>query len=479
MQLDDDQCYRAMLSRDRRFDGRFFTGVKTTGIYCRPVCPARAPKRENATYFLCAAAAEEAGYRPCLRCRPETAPGTPAWNGASATVARALRLIDDGVLDEGSIDDLAVRLGVSARHLRRLFDEHLGASPVSVALTRRLHFARRLLVDTSLPMTEVAFGAGFSSIRRFNDAALKAWRVPPTAVRRRETSRARGAIELTLGYREPFDWRGLLDFLAPRAIRGVELVEGGVYRRTVRAGDACGVIEVRRDETVPALRLSVPIELAPAVGSIVRRARRLFDLDADPVAIGAALSRDRRLARLVKKRPGLRVPGAWDPFELGVRAILGQQVSVKGASTLAARLVHALAPEVDVGDERLNRVFPSAERVAEASLEGIGLTSARAATILRFARAVAAGELRLEPAASLDDAVAALTSVEGIGPWTAHYVAMRSLGEPDAFPAGDLGIRKALADAAAIPGEREVAGRAERWRPWRAYAAMWLWGSLA
>ena len=479
MEMDESQCYRAMLSRDRRFDGRFYTGVLTTGIYCRPVCPARAPRRENATFFACAAAAEEAGFRPCLRCRPETAPGTPAWDGASTTVARALRLIDAGALDADGIDDLAHRLGVSARHLRRLFDEHLGASPISVALTRRLHFARRLLTDTMLPMTEVAFSAGFSSLRRFNDAALKAWRVPPTAVRRRERGPRRGVIELTLGYREPFDWTALLTFLSARAIAGVEAIEGSVYRRAIRFGDAAGVVEVRPSATEPALVLSVPIDCARDLGGIVRKARRLFDLDADPVAIGAALTRDPTLARLVRKRPGLRVPGAWDHFELAIRAILGQQVSVKGASTLAARLVRALGPELETGVPRLDRSFPSARRVATGALDGVGLTSARAATIRRFASAVASGTLRIESASSLEDAVETMTSIEGIGNWTAQYIAMRALGEPDAFPASDLGIRKALAVSGAMPSERTVAERAESWRPWRAYAAMWLWGSLA
>ncbi|MBI2214331.1 MAG: DNA-3-methyladenine glycosylase 2 family protein [Acidobacteria bacterium] len=478
MQMDDSQCYRAMLSRDRRFDGRFFTGVRTTGIYCRPVCPARAPRRENATYFPCAAAAEEAGFRPCLRCRPETAPGTPAWDGSSTTVARALRLIDDGALDEGGIDALAGRLGVSSRHLRRLFDDHLGASPISVALTRRLHFARRLLRETALPMTEVAFSAGFSSLRRFNDAALKAWRIAPTAVRRREPSRARGAIELTLGYREPFDWPAILAFLRARAIAGIEVIEGDVYRRSIRFGGTSGVVEVRPSGSAPALCLSAPIEFARDLGAIVRQTRRLFDLDADPAAIGDALIRDPRLARLVRKRPGLRVPGAWDPFELAIRAILGQQVSVKGASTLAARLVRALGPAVESGDPRLDRVFPSASHVAKAGLEGVGLTSSRAATIRRFAEAVASGALRLESGGSLEEAVDAMTSIEGIGPWTAHYIAMRALGEPDAFPASDLGIRKALADNGTLPSERRVVERAEPWRPWRAYASMWLWGSL-
>ena len=479
MQMDEAQCYRAMLSRDRRFDGRFFTGVLTTGIYCRPVCPARAPRRENATFFPCAAAAEEAGFRPCLRCRPETAPGTPAWNGSSATVARALRLIEDGALDDGGIDALAGRLGVSSRHLRRLFDEHLGASPISVALTRRLHFARRLLRDTTLPMTEVAFSAGFSSLRRFNDAAQKAWRAAPTAVRRREPSPSRGTIELTLGYREPFAWNALLGFLRARAIAGIEVIDGDVYRRAIRFGDAAGVVEVRPSSEAPALVLSVPIDFARDLGNISRRARRLFDLDADPAAIAGVLAREPLLSRHVTKKPGLRVPGAWDPFELAIRAILGQQVSVKGASTLAARLVHAIAPAIDTGDARLDRVFPSAERLMNARLDRVGLTSARAATIRRFASAVASGELRLEPGSSLDESVEAMTAIEGIGRWTAHYIAMRALGEPDAFPASDLGIRKALAQGGTLLSERGVTERAEPWRPWRAYAAMWLWGTLA
>lgn len=314
--------------------------------------------------------------------------------------------------------------------------------------------------------------------RKFDDAAVKAWRMPPGAVRRGEPGHATGLIELTLAYREPFDWSGLLGFLGARAIAGIERIEGNVYRRAIRCGTATGVVEVEPSESSPSLRLSVPIDFARELGSIVRRARRLFDLDAYPAAIGEALAGDRILSSLVKERPGLRVPGCWDPFELAVRAILGQQVSVKGASTLAARLVRALGPAVDCGDPGLDRVFPSADRVAQATLADVGLTSSRAATIRRFAAAVATGALRLESASSLDEAVAAMTSIEGIGPWTAHYIAMRALGEPDAFPASDLGIRKALAESGEMPNERGVLRRAEAWRPWRAYAAMWLWGSL-
>jgi len=477
-ELDAARCYRALVSRDARFDGRFFSAVRTTGVYCRPICPARTPKRANVTFYRCAAAAEAAGFRACLRCRPETSPGTPAWLGTSATVSRALRHIASGALDEGSVADLADRLGIGERHLRRLFLKHLGAAPLAVAQTQRVHFAKRLVVETALPMTQIALDAGFSSIRRFNAAMLRACGRSPTALRRGHRARAAGTrageLVLRLPFRAPFPWEETIAFLAPRAIPGVEEVTPDAYRRSVVVDGVPGVVEVRPPAAGRYLALHVPGELAGGLARLVTAARRLFDLGADPHEIGTQLGRDRALARRVRRCPGLRVPGAWDGFEVAVRAILGQQVTVRGATTLIGRLVASLGTPLPEPRGAVGRLFPAPERVADARLETIGLPRVRAEAVRALARAVAAGRLRLDASAGLEEAVAALVELPGVGPWTAHYVAMRALGEPDAFPAGDLGLRRALLRGR-LASARELAARAEAWRPWRAYAAMYLW----
>ena len=359
MDLDADICYRALRSRDARFDGRFFIGVCTTGIYCRPVCPARTPFRKNVTFYACAAAAEAAGYRPCRRCRPETAPGTPAWAGTSATVSRALRLIGDGGLDETGADELAARLGVGARHLRRLFDEHLGASPVQVAQSRRIHAARMLLDNTALPITDIAYSSGFGSVRRFNTAFKTAFDRSPRDVRRaRQNGHARdnkAPLEVRLTYRPPFDWKGLLAFFGQRTLPGVETVKDGIYSRTLRLGEHSGIISVRHDATRRHVVLQVPAELAASLPEIAARVRRLFDLQADPETVKNQLAVDSQLRALLKRRPGLRVPGAWDPFEIAVRAIVGQQVSVAAARTICGRIVAKYGePLEDRKSTRLN-----------------------------------------------------------------------------------------------------------------------------
>jgi AraC family transcriptional regulator of adaptative response / DNA-3-methyladenine glycosylase II len=490
MELDREICYRALRARDRRFDGRFFTGVTSTGVYCRPVCPARTPRSAHCLFFACAAAAEEAGFRPCLRCRPETSPGTPAWQGSSATVSRALRLIEEGALDEGGVEELAERLGIGARHLRRLFVEHLGAPPLSVALTRRVHLARRLLEETRLPVSRVARAAGFRNARRFNAAFRERYRRTPSETRRglrgKRGEAKGGGIELRLSYRPPLDWSGLLAFLAPRAIPEVETIRGELYRRSVRLGDESGLIELGPDPSGEALRLRAPAEAAPHLGEITRRARELGDLSADPGEIEAQLGADPLLEGLVKARPGLRVPGAWDRFELAVRAVLGQQVTVRGASRLAGRLVRAFGTPLGAqapGDGAPTRLFPTPKQLGRAPVRKIaelGLPRARAASLRDLGRAVAEGAPLLEPAAGLGSAVKRLTALPGIGDWTAQYIAMRALREPDAFPAGDLGLRRSLADPGGRPvSARALAERAEAWRPWRAYAAMHLWNRLA
>jgi AraC family transcriptional regulator of adaptative response / DNA-3-methyladenine glycosylase II len=473
--LDADHMYMALLSRDRRFEGQFLVGVMSTGIYCRPGCPAPTPQRRNVHFFPSAAAAQAQGLRPCLRCRPDASPGTPAALGTPATVTRALRLIDEGALDQAGIDALAERLGVSARHLRRLFDQHLGASPVAVALTKRAHFARKLLEETTLSMSEVAQASGFASLRRFNQALRTAFQATPSALRGRagapRDDRAHAPLVLKLPYRAPLAYAELLAFLARRAIPRVERVGADVYARTVAIDGRPGRLEVHRAAHDGPLLLSAWGVTGGDLYSLVTRVRRLFDLDADPQVIDAHLARDARLGASVRARPGLRVPGAWDSFELAVRAILGQQVSVAGARTLAGRLVERYGARVEGGEGGLTHLFPSPRALAESDIAAIGLPRARAEAIRGLARSVAAGEKRLE---GLDGRI----GLAGIGPWTEAYVAMRSGRDPDAFPAGGLALRRAVGTAGeAVPSERAVQALSEPWRPWRAYAAMHLWSA--
>lgn len=482
MGLDEQICWRAARSRDRRFDGLFFSGVVTTGVYCRPICPVVVPKRKNVRFYPSAAAAEAAGFRACRRCRPEAAAGTPAWIGSSTTVSRALRLISAGPLAPMGAEELATRLGVGSRHLRRLFAEHLGTSPLVVARTRRTHFARRLIDETDLPMSEVALASGFGSIRQFNHAIHASFGRTPTRLRdlaaaRREES-AEDEIALELTYRPPLDWTGLLAFLVPRAIPGVEHGDSVSYRRSIEiAGDA-GTIEVRADPAASRLVLRVRLANTTGLVRIVEGVRRIFDLRADPLQIATDLRQDHELARIIDARPGIRIPGAWDPFELSVRAVLGQQVTVRGATTLAGRLVRSFGKPIGASGTRdLTHLFPRAEVLADADIAGIGVPRTRAETIRRLAGAVAEGKLTLVGVGQPEEVLEALQKIPGIGDWTAQYIAMRGLGEPDAFPASDLGLRSAL------PGKRwsatALAKRAERWRPWRAYAAMWMWTSLS
>jgi len=477
--LDDEACYRALSTRDRRFDGRFFTGVRTTGVYCRPICPAPTPRRRNCVFLPCAAAAEAAGFRPCLRCRPEASPGTPAWLGTSATVSRALRLIDAGALDAGGVPALAERLGIGERHLRRLFLAHLGATPHAVAHTRRVLFARRLLDETRLPIAQVALASGFASVRRFNEAMRGAFRATPSALRRRR-GRAPAAPDLVLrlGYRPPLPWATLLAFFAARATPGVEEVIGDAYRRSFEVDGVQGIVTVQ--PATAAHQLAARIELAgpAALIGIAERLRRLFDLGADPGEIEACLRGDRRLAARLDAVPGVRVPGAFDAFELAVRAVLGQQVSVAAATRLAGRLAHEYgsALRLDPGPgSTLARIFPGPHELARIDARRAGLPRARAAALAALAAAVASGGLALDASRDLESSARELARLPGIGAWTAQLVAMRALREPDAFPAGDLGLRRALGAPGRPATAAEVEAAAERWRPWRAYAAALLW----
>jgi len=485
MDMDDDACYRALSTRDVRFDGRLFVGVKTTGIYCRPVCPARTPKRENVRFYPSAAAAQEAGFRPCLRCRPETSPDLGAWRGASNTVARALTLIEAGALDAGDVDGLADRLGVGERQLRRLFRQHLGASPVAVAQTRRVLLAKQLIHETRLPMTEVAMAAGFGSLRRFNETFQQLYDRPPSALRRLEgadqPAGAAGAVTITLPYKSPYDWAGVIGFLQLRAIPGVELATPERYVRTIAVGDDQGLIIVDPAER-RRLRVSIRFPRVSALPGILARVRRVFDLAADPAAIAEHLGRDPALAPLVAARPGLRVPGAWDGFELAIRAILGQQITVSAARGLAHKLVQAHGqplPEIAGGAEfGLTHVFPAPAALADADFAALGMPRTRAAALAALTEAVIADPSIFGARRSLEDAISALRALPGIGEWTAQYIAMRELREPDAFPAADIGLLRAMAAAdGRRPSPAELLARAEAWRPWRAYAALHLWSS--
>ena len=473
MELNSDICYRAVQSRDPRFDGRFFTGVKTTGIYCRPVCPATTPSRKNVDFYWCAAAAEKAGFRPCKRCRPETSPGTPAWLGTSATVSRALHYIGEGCLDSGTVEDLAFRLGMGGRHLTRLFEDHLGAAPVAVAQTRRVHFARNLIEQTDLPMARIALAAGFGSVRRFNVLVKKVFHATPSQLRQRAgtVSATGNTLVYRLAYRPPYEWAALASFLKGRAIPGVELVTPEAYRRTIAVNGKSGILEVGPIAGKDHLLLSVSLQDLDGVIGLVSRVRRMFDCSADPAAIGDHLAADPLLAPLVRRRPGLRLPSAWDPFEMTVRAILGQQVSVAAATTIAGRLVDRLGTPIASPQEGLTHLFPSPATVAAADLAGLGLTTRRAETVKVFAAAVASGRLVLDAPLGVEEFAARMAALPGIGPWTAQYVAMRALGEPDGFPASDLGLKHAS------PGV-DLATRSENWRPWRSYAALHLWASL-
>jgi AraC family transcriptional regulator of adaptative response / DNA-3-methyladenine glycosylase II len=483
MDMNRIACYRAILTRDVRFDGRLFVGVKTTGIYCRPICPARTPKFENISFFASAAAAQEAGFRPCLRCRPETSPELAFWRGTSNTVSRALALIEAGGLDDDDVEGLANRLGVGARQLRRLFRQHVGASPVTVAQTRRVLLAKQLIHETSLPMAEVALAAGFNSVRRFNETFQALFARSPVTLRhvRGKGKREAGSLSVHLAYRPPYDWDAMLSFLGHRAVPGVEVVSGNSYARSIALGGNSGVVTVTPADNN---RVDVAVRFpdVAVLPQIIARVRRVFDLAADPDTIGSHLSLDPMLAPLVAARPGLRVPGAWDGFELAVRAIFGQQITVPAATKLLGRLVqrHGEALPEGIRDVAgLSHLFPSAARIAGVDLTTLGMPGARAMAATSLARVIAADPAMFGPGASLEEAIAKLRSLPGIGEWTAQYIAMRELREPDAFPAADIGLLRAMAVDGRRPSPAQLLSRAERWRPWRAYAALHLWAAGA
>ncbi len=475
--LDHETCYRAVSSRDPRFDGWFVTAVRTTGIYCRPSCPATTPKRRNVDFFPTSAAAQLAGFRACRRCRPDASPGSPEWNVRSDTAARAMRLIGDGLVDREGVGGLADRLGYSERQLHRVLVAEVGAGPQALARAQRAHTARTLIETTDLRLAEVAFAAGFASIRQFNDTVRTVFATTPRDLRERSAARGAapvpGTMVLRLPTRTPFDGRWLLDLLGGKAVPGVESYDGRTFRRALLLphGEATIDLDPAADHVLATLRLEDPRDVVPAVA----RVRRLLDLDADSAAVDAVLGADPLLGCLVEARPGIRVPGAVDGPEMAFRAVIGQQVSVAGARTVAGRLVTAHGKPLTRPDGGLSHHFPTADALATVDPAALPMPRARARSLVGLATAVAAGALDLGPAADRDATVAALLALPGIGPWTADYLRMRVAGDPDSFLAGDLGVRRGLERLGQAGDPHSAGTAAEAWRPWRAYAVMHLW----
>jgi AraC family transcriptional regulator, regulatory protein of adaptative response / DNA-3-methyladenine glycosylase II len=478
MLLDAEHCYQAVLTRDARFDGRFFVAVKTTRIYCRPICRVKTPMRKNCEFFSHAAAAEVAGYRPCKRCRPELAPGSSLMEISSQQARRAAYYICQDFLSEHSLDELAAKLGSTGRQLRRVFHDEFGVSPVEFSQTQRLLLAKQLLTDSAMAITAVAYASGFKSLRRFNALLKQRYRLTPSEFRKQQKKEAPQNFtdfSFRLTYRPPFDWDRLLSFLAKRVIPHVESVQDGKYFRTIQLSrqnqNIAGHLEVRHEADKRTVSVRLSDSLLPVCAAVLERLKRLFDLRADPVAISSVLG------KLAQARPGLRVPGSFDGFEMAVRAILGQQISVAAASTLAGRLALRFGESIQTPFSWLTRLFPTPERLASASaaeMARLGITGQRAKTVIALSRAVAGGALRLEPGSRIEETLDELHKIPGVGEWTVQYIAMRALSWPDAFPHTDLGVKKALE----INNPKEILGLAEKWRPWRAYATLHLWANL-
>jgi AraC family transcriptional regulator of adaptative response / DNA-3-methyladenine glycosylase II len=475
VKLNSDQCYAALVARDPRFDGRFFVGVKSTGIYCRPICRVKTPLRKSCDFFSNAPGAEAAGFRPCKRCRPELAPGN-RWLELTSELARdAANQINQDYLAEHSLADLAGYLGVTDRQLRRAFHGEFGVSPVQFAQTQRLLLAKQLLTDSHMPVTAVALASGFKSLRRFNALMKAHYRMSPTELRKRPSGGLPAnfaEFPFRLSYRAPYDWPKLLNFLSKRAMRGVEVVAGDTYFRTVQVRRTdksfTGYIEVRNDTDTNALLVRLSQGLLPVCAQVLERLKWVFDLHADPAAINQILG------SLAAKQPGLRLLGSCDGFETAVRAVLGQQVSVAAATTFAGRLVERFGSPVETPVAGLNRLFPLSSRMAALSAEEIGqagITRSRCGTLIALAAAVAGGNLKLEPGRGVEETLRKVREIQGMGEWTAEHISMRALSWPDAFPHTDLGVKRALG----LSNPRQILALAEKWRPWRAYAALHLW----
>jgi AraC family transcriptional regulator of adaptative response / DNA-3-methyladenine glycosylase II len=474
MYSDHERCYRAVQAREARFDGVFYTGVRTTGIYCRPSCPAVTPKPQNVTFYPTAAAAQDAGFRACRRCRPDTTPGSPEWNVRADAVGRAMRLIGDGVVEREGVEGLASRLGYSQRHVTRMLTQELGAGPLALARSNRAQSARVLIETTDMPMADIAFASGFASIRQFNDSVRHVYAMTPTQMRGRRRGTPTGRMTVRLAVRQPFHADGLLDFLRAHVLPGVETVEGRTYARVLRLPHGLGVfaLTLHDDRVDCELELADLRDTAVAIG----RARRMLDLDADPVAIDAVLGGDPALRELVEAAPGLRVPSHVDGFEVAVRTIVGQQVSVAGANTVLGRHIPTKGTAVDfalAASHGLTHAFPAPEAFADADPATMGMPQSRARTIIDLSQAVADGKLELDPGVDREAVREKLLEMRGIGPWTADYIVMRALAHPDVLLTTDLVLRREL-DRRGITQDDT-----ERWRPWRSYAGMHLWRSTA
>lgn len=485
-----DIFYRAMVSRDSRFDGRFFAGVTSTGVYCRPICPAPKPKQENVRFYLTAAGAENEGFRPCKRCRPDAAPGTLAWSRTSTIISRALQLIGEGFLDGNGVGDLGDRLGLGERQLRRLFTSHLGASPHAVALTRRLDFARKLIDETNLNMTDIAFASGFESIRRFNDAVKKRFEESPSYLRKTahcnsKKERTLNYLILQLPYRPPLDWPWLINYLETRQIPGVEIVNDECYSRSfqiIPRGHSIamvGFFKVTPSKKANHLEFTIFFNEPSQLMSIVYRVRRIFDLDADPLSIASHLEKDPCLLPLTRMFPGLRVPGSWDNFEIAVRAIIGQQVTIRAANTITLRLLERCGCSVkDSPLPGITHLFPGPSAIANANLDGLGMPGKRIETLKTLGAKVACGDIVLEGTINWEMMKKKLREINGIGEWSTEYIAMRALRDPDAFPATDLALKRELTILLNDNKNEDEPRKTDRpniWKPWRAYAAVYLW----
>jgi len=480
MMFDSERLWQAIEAADPRFDGWVFCGVQTTGIYCRPSCPARTPKRANVRFFASAAAAQAAGFRACKRCRPDATPGSPEWDVRADVVGRAMRLIADGVVDREGVGGLARRLGYTERHVHRQLLATVGAGPLALARAQRAQTARILLETTVLPITGIAFAAGFQSVRQFNATIREVFALTPSTlrarVRREGRARDSGSISLRLPYRAPLDGDGLIAFLTRRAVPGVEEVQGGALRRSLRLPHGTGAVELRPGERYVSARFWLS-DLRD-LGAAMYRCRTLLDLDSDPHAVGGALGDDLLLGALVRETPGRRVPGHVDHHELAIRAVLGQQVSLRGAATLAARLVSLYGEELERPLGAVTHVFPAVETLAEADLDRVGMPRSRARGLRALVAALARGDVVLDAGCERAQTRRQLLALPGIGPWTAEYIAMRALRDPDAFLPGDLGVRHALERLGQQATPAAAERLSQRWRPYRAYAVQHLWGSL-